>query len=131
MAEWKPTWKEPTDAELDAEIEAAGKKADAERAYAVLATSARYDRATRRVIVELNTGATFIFPVDRVQGLQGAADDDLSILNVMPLSELIEWPRLDWHDSLPALMSGRYGSDAWMARQRALPTPPPPRSAQD
>lgn len=130
MAEWKPIWKEPTDAELDAEIEAARLKADSERGHAVLAMSVRYDRTTRRVIVELNTGSTFIFPVDRVQGLQGAADDDLSVLNVMPLGELIEWPRLDWHASLPALMSGRYGSDAWMSRQRALPSPPPPRSAQ-
>ncbi|HEY9898244.1 MAG TPA: DUF2442 domain-containing protein [Pantanalinema sp.] len=117
MADWKPTWQEPTDTELDAEIEAARVRADRSREDAVLALSARYDRATRRVIVELNTGSTFIFPVDRVQGLQGATDDDLATIGVMPLGDLLEWPRLDWHCSLPALMAGHYGSKAWMERQ--------------
>jgi hypothetical protein len=129
MADWNPTWQEPSDAELDAEIEAARVKAANARQDAVLATSVRYDRATRRVIVELNTGSTFIFPVDRVQGLQGAADDDLASLGVAPLGDMLEWPRLDWHCSLPALMAGHYGSRAWMARQQAT-QPERPRAAE-
>lgn len=112
MSNWKPR----TDEELDAQIEAARSAADANRASEVRAVSARYDRASRRVIIELTSGATLLIPVDRIEALQGATDDDLAAVEANPLGDGIAWSRLDWHHGLAALMAGRYGSRAWMER---------------
>ena len=119
MVDWNPTWKEPTDAEIDAQIEAARVASDERRATEVHALAVRYDRAARRVMIDLSNAAVFIFPVDRVQGLQGAADEDLALVEVNPLGDGIDWPRLDWHHSLSALLVGRFGSKTWMEREHA------------
>ena len=41
------------------------------------AKTARYDRESRRVIVELLNGTIFMIPVDLIQGLRGACDQNL------------------------------------------------------
>lgn len=125
MADW--TW---TDEEVAAEMAAAREATRQAEELEPRAISARFDRDARRVIVDLSNGALFIFPVDRVQGLQGAADDDLSIIEVTPSGEGLHWPQLDWDCGVPNLMNGRFGSDAWMARQRQLGNEPPPRTAR-
>lgn len=109
-----PNWKPRTDEELDAQIEAARLAADTARQTEVKAVSARYERASRRVLIELTSGATLLIPVDRLEALQGATDDDLAAVEVNPLGDGLAWPRLDWHHGLAALMAGRYGSRAWM-----------------
>lgn len=125
MGDW--TWTEEEVAEQLAKAEEATLLADETEPRAV---AARYDRATRRLIIELGSGALFIIPVDRLQGLQGAADEDLLEVVVLPLGELLEWPSLDWHVSVPAILAGQFGSKAWMERQRAQQAPEPPRTAQ-
>ena len=42
------------------------------------AKSARYSPARRQVIVELTNGCSFVFPVDKAQGLAGASNKDLA-----------------------------------------------------
>ena len=46
--------------------------ADADR-FGPRAKSARYDRRRRRIVVELTSGATFLFPPDMAQELAGAS----------------------------------------------------------
>ena len=91
-----------------------------ERAAAADATEprarfARFDRRSRRVIVELRNRARFIFPPDLVEGLRGAPVADLARVEVSPSGSGLHWPTLDVDFGLPALMAGVFGSAAWMA----------------
>ena len=91
-----------------------------ERAAAADATEprarfARFDRRSRRVIVELRNRARFIFPPDLVEGLRGAPVADLARLEVSTSGAGLHWPTLDVDFGLAALMAGVFGSPAWMA----------------
>jgi hypothetical protein len=89
-----------------------GRVADATEPRAV---SVRYDRGSRRVIVELRNGCTFMFPADLGQGLRGATDDDLAEVEVMGEGFGLHWAKLDADLAVPSLMAGRFGSKAWMS----------------
>lgn len=80
------------------------------------AKSARYDRRTNRIVVELRNGATFMFPAELAQGLAGAAPKDLAEVAVTPSGAGLRWPSLDADFSLPNLLAGEFGSKTWMAK---------------
>ena len=80
------------------------------------AKSARYDRRTIRIVVELRNGATFIFPAELAQGLAGASAKDLAEVKITPSGAGLRWPNLDADFSLPNLLAGEFGSKSWMAK---------------
>jgi Protein of unknown function (DUF2442) len=80
------------------------------------AKSARYDRRTNRIVVELRNGATFMFPAEVAQGLAGASPKDLAEVRITPSGEGLRWPSLDADFSLPNLLAGEFGSKSWMAK---------------
>jgi hypothetical protein len=79
--------------------------------------SARYDRRTSRVVVNLSTGVQIAVPSRRVEGLAGAAADDLAEIQISPAGLGLFWPRLDADVYVPALLQGVFGSRQWMAAQ--------------
>jgi hypothetical protein len=79
------------------------------------AATARYDRRSNRIIVELRNGASFLFPPELAQGLRGASAKDLANVEITPSGEGLRWPNLDADFSLPGLMMGMFGNKAWMA----------------
>ncbi|HEY6327724.1 MAG TPA: DUF2442 domain-containing protein [Blastocatellia bacterium] len=79
------------------------------------AVSAKYDRRSNRIIVQLRNGASFMFPPELAQGLRGAAPKDLSRIEITPSGEGLRWPNLDADFSLPGLMMGVFGNKAWMS----------------
>ena len=105
----------PTDAELDAQIARASAPDDSGEP---LALAARYDATSRRIMVELATGATFIFPVDRVEGLADQPDDRLAEIQVMPGGDGLGWPSLDVHYHVASLVLGTFGGKRWMKQLR-------------
>ena len=80
------------------------------------AKSARYDRRTNRIVVELRSGATFMFPAELAQGLAGASPKDLAEVQVTPSGAGLRWPNLDADFSLANLLAGEFGSKRWMAK---------------
>jgi uncharacterized protein DUF2442 len=80
------------------------------------AKSARYDRRTNRIVVELRNGASFMFPAELAQGLAGASPKDLAEVQVTPSGSGLRWPTLDADFSLPNLLAGEFGSKSWMAK---------------
>ena len=78
------------------------------------ALAARYDVATRRVVVDLTNGCTFIFPAERGEGLQGAGDAELAAVEVLPGGEALHWETLDADLGVPQLIAGIFGSKLWM-----------------
>src|SRR5436305_1960119 len=74
-----------------------------------------YDARNDRVVVELNSGCSFIFPPERAQGLRGASPADLSEIGVMPTGYALRWPRLAADFTVAGILAGIFGTKAWMA----------------
>src|ERR1043166_6345137 len=81
------------------------------------ARAARYDRRTGRVHVDLTNGCSFAFPARNAQGLERASDAELAQIEILGLG--LHWERLDVVLSVPGLLSGLFGTKAYMDRQRA------------
>jgi hypothetical protein len=80
-----------------------------------VASAARFDRASRRVIVTLREGVQLSFPVAAVQGLRGARADRLARIEISGAGLGLHFPLLDADIYLPGLIAGATGSRAWMA----------------
>ena len=102
------------------EYERAVRRATREDLTQPRAKSAHYDRRSGRVVVELNNGATFVFPSDLAQGIAGASSEDLDRIEISSSGEALRWPMLDADFSLPELMRGVFGTRAWMQGLRRL-----------
>jgi hypothetical protein len=83
------------------------------------ASTARYDVASGRVVIELVNGCVYAFPAHLVQDLQGADDIDLATIVVDGLGLNLHWPALEVDLYVPALIAGIFGTRAWMARELA------------
>ena len=73
------------------------------------ASSASYDPATGRIVLNLVTGCSYAFPVNLVQGLQQARPDDFAIISVDGLGLNLHIPALDTDLYVPALVRGSSG----------------------
>ena len=112
----------------DMEIDAAMERGRIAREIEPRAASARYDRQSGRVIVDLTNGCTFAFPPRLAQGLEDATDDQLAALEVLGLGYGLHWEALDVDLSIPGLLAGIFGTKAFMAR-RAGQTRSPAKAA--
>jgi len=83
------------------------------------ASAARYEPATRRVVIDLVNGCSYAFPAVLVQDLQDASDDDLRAVQVDGLGFNLHFPSLDADLYVPALVSGLFGTRVWMTRELA------------
>ncbi|MCJ2059836.1 DUF2442 domain-containing protein [Methylobacterium sp. J-048] len=105
-----------TDEISEAEFEAANRAGAARRARGI-ASSVRYFSTGRRLSIRLSTGITLIVPVDQVQDLAGAADEDLRDVLIGPAGLGLHFPRLDADIGVAGLLDGVFGTAAWMAQQ--------------
>ncbi len=81
------------------------------------AVSARYDRRTARIVVNLNTGVRIAFPARLAEGLAEASPDDLAEIEIRPAGLGLHWPKLDADVYVPTLLQGVFGSKRWMAAE--------------
>jgi hypothetical protein len=79
------------------------------------AVTARYDKQTRKVVIDLNNGCTLLVPTESVQGLRGAPSAKLADVQVLGPGTTIAWPQLDVQFSVTGLLAGLLGTQAWMA----------------
>lgn len=78
------------------------------------AITVRYDKKQKRVIIDLNTGATYIFPPRLAQGLSQATDEELADVKILGHGFTLEWTKLDEHFSVKGLLAGVFGNKVWM-----------------
>lgn len=97
-----------------AQANARGHRVRSSGPYAV---SARYLPLRKRLVVTLSTGAELSVPTADIEGLGGAAADDLRVIEVSPTGTGLHFPRLDADVYVPALIAGVMGSVRWMAQQ--------------
>jgi hypothetical protein len=98
------------------DVQQAEKRMEAQRESG-FAVSARYDRRTGRVVIELNTGVQIAVPTRLTEGLAGASSANLSEIEISPAGLGLHWPKLDADVYVPALLQGVFGSKRWMASQ--------------
>lgn len=78
------------------------------------ALAARLDAKSGRVVVDLSNGATFAFPPHLGQGLEDASPEQLAEVQVAGAGFVLHWEALDVDLSIPGLLSGHFGTKAWM-----------------
>ena len=83
------------------------------------AIKAQYDAKVGRIVVDLANGCAYAFPTERVQELRGASADELADVAVDGAGLNLHWPQLDVDLYVPALVSGIFGTRAWMSGELA------------
>ena len=98
-----------TEAEIVAQIPAARKREARERRQGLRATSATYQRATRRVALELTNGYSFAFPITAIRALNGATPAQLVAVEIDASGGALRWNSLDVDVSVPGLLLSALG----------------------
>ena len=100
----------------DAEIQAAKLAGQKSLNKEHRAISVAYDSNNRKLHIVSTLDAELILSVDKLQGLVGASDDDLSEIELSPFGTNLHWPKLDADFGVHNLFCGVYGSKAWMQK---------------
>jgi hypothetical protein len=95
---------------------ASGRAADRLRATAT-ATSARYDRRTGRIVIQLSSGLEVAFRPHAAPGLENAKPDQLGKIQITASGFGIHFPRINADLYLPALLERFLGSKRWIASE--------------
>ena len=85
------------------------------------AVSARYDRHTRCVVVQLSSNLGIFFSPRDAEGLEHATVEELQDVEITPSGYGLHFPQLDADLYVPALLEGMFGSERWMAQRAAQP----------
>ncbi|ANV92076.1 hypothetical protein AWQ24_14955 (plasmid) [Picosynechococcus sp. PCC 8807] len=78
------------------------------------AKNAYYDGDRQLLVIELTNGAIFSFPPHLAQGLQQATPEQLNDCWLDASGRSIHWESLDVDFSIVGLMTGIFGTQAWM-----------------
>lgn len=100
--------------EFERQYQEATKRGQEEIESLPKAVSAKYDRASRRFIIEMLNGVTLLVPVDLVQGLGNGSDRELSDLDLKFNGTEIHWNALDVQFYVRDLLLGIFGTPRWM-----------------
>jgi hypothetical protein len=92
-----------------AQLPAARAREARERKAGLRATSARYDRASTRIILETTNGYLFGFPVSAIPALAKASPKQLARVELWPGGSLLHWEALDADLSVPGLLLSSLG----------------------
>jgi uncharacterized protein DUF2442 len=96
-------------------IELANKRGEQLRRESPHAVSARYDRASGRVVVELSSKLTLSFSPQDAQGLEDAKPTQFEEIELSPSGFGVHFPKLDADLYIPGLLRGLMGSRKWIA----------------
>lgn len=83
------------------------------------AKSARFERRSRRVLVEMDNGCLFAFPAKLVQGLEQATLEELADIELLGGGYALHWPRVNADIRIESALAGIFGSKKWMMRLAA------------
>ena len=100
----------------DEEIEAARERGRIADEREPRAQSARYDRETGRLIVELRNDGVFSVPARHLQSLVNATEDEIAEVEVLGLGYGLHWETLNADHAVPAMVAGIYGTRNYMAQ---------------
>lgn len=96
-------------AEILAQVPAARARERQERRRGLRARTATYDRAARRVVLELTNGYLFAFPVRAISALDAAPHSQIAKVEIDPSGRALRWEGLDVDLSVPGLLFSAMG----------------------
>ena len=108
----------------DAQMDAALARGQAARRQEPRAAAVRYDRQLGRVVVDRTNGCTFSFPPRLAQGLETATNEQLAQVELLGAGSGLHWEALNTDLSIPGLLAGLFGTQAYLARQAGQTTSP-------
>jgi hypothetical protein len=77
------------------------------------AAAVTYDPGHALIVVQLRSGFAFGFPPERVSGLEGATQKQLSNCRISPSGDGLHWNDVDVHASLTGLMADALNLREW------------------
>lgn len=86
--------------------------------------SARYDAPSQLVVLQLSNGVRFGISAEKLEGVALANDERRSVVSISESGMAIEFPQLDERFSVAELLTGVFGSRAWVSeleRRNAIP----------
>ena len=104
-----------SDAELDAQIEQAIARSEAENQTHPRAKSVHFDAEANLIVIALKNGTFFSFPPSLVQALAGASTEALNDLWLDASGSSVHWDSLDIDLDVPNLLLGIFGTESWMS----------------
>ncbi|MEI6741370.1 MAG: DUF2442 domain-containing protein [Gemmatimonadaceae bacterium] len=93
-----------SDREILSQIPAARARDAQERRQGLRAVSARYDRRTERIVLELTSGYLFAFPVRIIPALHDATVAQRAAVTCNRAGDALRWDALDVDLSVPGLL---------------------------
>src|ERR1700677_3909200 len=96
------------------QFEAANVRGAVAIARGPIARAARYDSRRGLIVIALEGGCEFAFPVALTEGLADAPRSKLMKIEISPNGLGLHWPLLDADLYVPGLIEGAFGSDRWM-----------------
>ena len=103
-----------TDEEIDEAIAAAEKEADLPAAR-----TAQYLPETRLLLISLKSGQRLAFPVEDLEDIKGATNEDLSEIELHGPGTALHFTKFGHGVYVPALVEGVFGSEKWMKQLEA------------
>jgi hypothetical protein len=103
-----------SNAEFERQFAAASRRGNERLGNEPVATAVKYDRKLRKIVIELSNGCTLLVPPELTQGLSGASPSDLASAKILGPGTALEWPKLDVQLSVSGLLTGVFGTAAWM-----------------
>jgi len=100
--------------ELAKQHEEAVRRGAEELARQPKAVAAQYDKKSKRLVLEMQTGATLLLPVRLIQGLQTDDDRALGNFDLVMKGTQIHWHDLDVQFYVEDLLKGTFGTPKWM-----------------
>ena len=102
------------------EVKVANDRAHEFHARVPRAVSARFDRHTRRIVVQLSSTLGIFFSPRDAEGLEQATPDQLCSIEISPSGYGLHFPDIDADLYLPSLLEGIFGSERWMASRMGV-----------
>jgi hypothetical protein len=96
------------------EFKAANARGAAAVSRGPIARAVRYDSRRGLIVITLEGGCEFSFPVALAEGLAEAPRSKLAKMKITPNGLGLHWPLLDADLYVPGLIEGAFGSRRWM-----------------
>src|SRR5450631_1071989 len=96
------------------QFKAANARGAAAVARGPIAQAARYDSRRGLIVITLEGGCEFAFPVALAEGLADAPRSKLKKIKISPNGLGLHWPLLDADLYVPGLIEGAFGARRWM-----------------
>ena len=98
-----------TATEIDHQFEIAERHQETLYRSGLVAVAARYDRASRRVMVEMSNGMLLGIPVQSIASLREATQAQLSRVEVDAIGSSLRWDALDADVSVLGIIQTQFG----------------------